>query len=618
MQQQKMMLEEPLKLSDTIERESDRALDDLRETKKLAHEANMRRNEAMSTGKVSDIYTELNALNETFSTELKTKDKNIETLKVELVKAKQELLNKDASLDKLKEELGTMKSSEDKLKEKLGTMNSFESKALNLLAESEERFQELDIEIENRKESEKKMFDSFTVRTKELEQTKMELVESKLEIESLRVKLKKLEGSSKKNLSALGDDTEKAFQSLKSELELANQNLARSQENEKDSSMETKSLIEKMSLLKNELKLATEAEDNSKKALDDLAFALKEVATEANQMKEKLSSTQQELEDTKQEAEKFKSKLKSTEEKLDKLKKEADVYKNTSERLRLEAEESLLAWSGKETGFVDCIKRAEEERDAAQRKNTSLLESLKAAENAITAGKQENHKLRDILKQALNEANVAKEAARIAKDALHDKEQALEFIIKENENLKMNEAAALDSIKELKRLVYQGTTNKESKHEDTESSQELQPQNSPEKEHSEGKKKLLSEFGFSLKELKIPHKSNNEDKDEDEDPDKQSDEDCDSGKGDPLKGSIFDTDSPVSAAVVSQTHHRRRSSLLTDSGDATSSDDFDIEGAQFEDADGDKSSRKKKALLRRFGDLLMRRNYHHRKEPSFE
>ncbi|KAH7566874.1 hypothetical protein JRO89_XS08G0247400 [Xanthoceras sorbifolium] len=589
MQQQKRMLEEPLKQSDTIELESGRALDDLRETKKLAHEANMRRNEAMSTGKVSDIYTEVNMLNETFSQELKMKDKNMESLKVELEKAKQDLSDKDASMEKLKEELDNMKS--------------FESKALSLLDETEIQFQELENEIEKRKESEQKMFDSFNVQTRELEQTKMSLVESKLEIDSLRIKLKKLEGLSNglgapESSSSL-DDKEEAFQSLKSELQLA----------------------------KNELKSATEAEENSKKALDDLALALKEVATEANQMKEKLMTTQEELEQTKDEAEQYLSKLKSAEEKLDEVKKEADVYKNTSERLRLEAEDSLIAWIGKETGFVECIKRAEEERDAAQQEKTSLLESLKAAEDAIKTGKQENHKLRDILKQALNEANVAKEAASIAtaensqlKDALHDKEQALEFIIQENQNLKMNEAAALESIKELKRLLGKGT-NKEIKSEDIEPTpQELQPQNSVDKEHSEGKK-LLSEFGFNIKELKIPHKSINADKDGDEDPNKHSDEDCDSARADPLKGSIFDTDSPVSQPGTQthhQTHHRRRSSTLTDGGDAASSDDFEsLDGAQFEDAEGDKSSRKKKALLRRFGDLLMRRNYH-RKEPSLE
>ncbi|KAK1559858.1 hypothetical protein Q3G72_019139 [Acer saccharum] len=61
---------------------------------------------------------------------------------------------------------------------------------------------------------------------------------------------------------------------------------------------------------------------------------------------------------------------------------------------------------------------------------------------------QENYKLQDIIKQMLNESHVAEEAARIAKDALHEKEQALEFIIRENENLKMKEAPALDSIKE--------------------------------------------------------------------------------------------------------------------------------------------------------------------------
>ena len=86
--------------------------------------------------------------------------------------------------------------------------------------------------------------------------------------------------------------------------------------------------------------------------------------------------------------------------------------------------------------------------------------ALVAAENLGKKAKDENQKVRDILKQAISEANVAKEAAGIAraensnlKDALLDKEEELQFALKEVERVKANEALANENVKKLKRLL---------------------------------------------------------------------------------------------------------------------------------------------------------------------
>ncbi|KAJ8551490.1 hypothetical protein K7X08_021505 [Anisodus acutangulus] len=157
------------------------------------------------------------------------------------------------------------------------------------------------------------------------------------------------------------------MENLKSELKLA-------KENEKIASSKAKDLND-------EMKLASEAEEKSRKALDDLALALKEVASEASEAKEKLTTTQLELGQVKKEAGHLKEMIKSIRARyklfLDEAKKEIELYRNTIERLKSEAEESLLAWNGKEMSFIACIKEAEEERDLSLHEATKLRSLLK-------------------------------------------------------------------------------------------------------------------------------------------------------------------------------------------------------------------------------------------------
>lgn len=561
MQQHTGHLEEELKKTKgqlyVTEKERDRAFDEVKEMKKVAGEANMRQ-------KVREMQMELNSVKDALSIasqELNIKEKNMNSLKLELGKAKKlelKLAERDALLGKLKGELSSVKISE--------------ANVIALLSDGKIRIQELEEEIKKGEELNSKTFDSLVLQTKQLEQTKILLEEAKLEIASLHERMKKLEG-------------------------------------EKMDSLKVKTLREEMERLKNELKLVTEAEENGKKAMDDLALALKEVATEASQAKEELSVSQAELDYIKEEGENLKVMLKSKEEMykelLDEARKEAERYKNTAERLRLEAEESLLAWNGKETGFVDCIKKAEEERFAEQEETSRLLELLTAAERKAMASKEENQKLRDILKQALNEANVAKEAAGIAKaensqlkDSLAEKEDALNFLTRENEHLRINEAAAFENIKELKRLLSEALT-KELRKEDKEKSPTKESKKE-DKEHKDGNK-LGKAFSFRLKDLKLPNKHRNVDEDPEND--------------EALTSSIFGT----LASSDSAAHQRKKpSSVFTDGGETLHPDDFDhLDGTHFNDPDNDKGPRKKRALLRRFGDLI-RRSHLQRKEPLIE
>ncbi|CAK7354590.1 unnamed protein product [Dovyalis caffra] len=584
------------------ERERDRARDEIKEMKKLADESNARLKEATSNGKAADVFTELNSVVESLS------------------KSNQELKIKEMAITSLKAEVGKLREVEAKLVEKVNLLEKLKKELSDVKStQSMKRNQGLEAEVKKGNEADMKLLDSFAVQTKQLEQTKILLEESKLEIKSLHKKVEELEKHDRDRISL-----QKEIESLKSELQLARQNRTHAQEGGKHSASKTKNLIEGMELLKHELRLATEAEENSKKAMDDLVLALSEVATEASQTREKLMLTQEESEHFKKEAEDLQENLNGIEDKyrtlLNGARKETDRYRKTAERLRIEAEESLMAWNAKETGFVDCIKRAEDEKSCAWEENTKLLELLRTAENMNKIAKQETQKVRDILKQALNEANAAKEAAGIAraensqlKDVLTEKDNALVFITQENENLRINEAAALEQIKELKQLLSKASET-QCNVEDKESQHKQKPQNAEEKQHKNGKK-LGPSYSFNLKELIIPHKH----KDVDENnktPDKQNNkgEEDDSDNADPLRGSIFDDEAESPVATL---HHQKK---FTNDGEVAKPEDYDhLDGAHIDDPENERNSMRKRAYLRRFGDILLRRGGSNRRgQPAVD
>ncbi|KAM7261758.1 hypothetical protein ACFE04_020835 [Oxalis oulophora] len=573
-----------------VEQEKERAVDELREMKKVAEAANMRLSEAMSTEKVADIYTEYGVVKESLKNakqELNTKEKHIDYLKIQLGKRKElerKLEEKDIYLEKLTDELSNLKTSE--------------ALTSDLLSDSEKRMEILEVELENEKKSGEKVLDILSELTKQLEATKVSLEEARIEISCLRLVAENMEKPSHKVLA--GSRTmPKNFHIMEEDYDM--------EDDAKHGIADVMSILKEREFLKSELKFATEAEENSKKAMDDLALALQEVATEAKDLKEKLDSTNEQLELAKAEVKKLKLDFSKTEASFKvhmmESRKEADRFRNRADRLRIEADETLLTWTGKETGFVNCIKRVEEENSALQEENRKLHELCIDLERLTKSAKQETKQVRDILKQAVNEANVAKEAAGIAraensqlKDALAEKDRALNFISHENENLKINEAAANQNINELKRLLSE---------KDQESTRMEQNSQEPNKERKKSRKNSMN-----LKELILPSK-----------PPKDGcepvhEEESSGEELNPFKGSIFDN---VVSPMLQATHHRKMSSsAFTEFAESMNLEEFDqMEGGIGDDMDGDKNSRKKKALLRRFGDLIRRRSFH-RKEPSID
>lgn len=334
-------------------------------------------------------------------------------------------------LNRLQEEL--RKEKEEKARaldeiEELRKMNMNRNKKLKSngvegQSDLADRLQQLEGELEAARDSEKKMLLSLEAQTKQLEQTKVSLEEAKLEIASLRDSSKSLE----------------SFNPGKQPVKNLRRRGVMSFSFADPGEVETWSL-------QRELKLAVESEEKCKKAMDDLAITLKEQTTEAREAKGKLLLTQAELNSARTEVESLKSLLENTEDKLQLALEEA-------ERLKVESDELVVASKEKERGLVDCIKMFEGELSKGNEENEKLIKS----QGVI---RDENSRLREMLKHAVGEANVARESLEIARvensrlnELILEKENALQSIKQEYESLKISEAAAQSSIKELKDMI---------------------------------------------------------------------------------------------------------------------------------------------------------------------
>ncbi|KAL3630513.1 hypothetical protein CASFOL_023497 [Castilleja foliolosa] len=599
----------PSQVSNLSKNQADRAMATQQQMGDMEEELRMTKEKLnvseIEKHQIIDQLKEIESLKKSLSSkmdEFRSKDKKIDSLESELGRARQLEAEKNASFDKLNNELRDLKDKEN------------ETKAL--LLENKKRIQELEDEVDRRKELESKTADSLAFQTKQLETTKFEIVSLHEKIESLEEKLLTQDSSAISSKESV-IFSEEEINRLKSELESA-------QQGEKNASSRVKSLLSEMEVLRNEWRLAIEAEEKSTKAMEDLALALKEVATESNQAKEKLNSTQTELQHVRGEAEKLKNMVRNTEETyknlLNEAKQESEKHKNTVDRLRLEAEETLLALSAKEMGFVSCIKQAEEEKATAQCQNAKLSENLKAAENMTRAAREETYKLRDILKQAVNEANAAKAAAGIArdensllKDLISDKDERLHFLTRENERLRMCEAAANENVKQLKILLSRSSLTDLKSEEYKECLDDVDEDDNDDDDDDvnddskdENKTKMSNHnksFSFCLEDLKFMNES--EEKVLDEDP----------VKAEALRGSIFDSnaETPKSEPRTPKTALSARR-YLEDGKVGRKSEDLD----QLSDSDCSErgSHRRTKTMFQRVGDLLAIRRSYHKKEAA--
>lgn len=546
----------------------------------IAVEANSKQVEDLSL-ELSSLKELLKAANISLTVAEKLRDSNVE---MESNKANELLALSSSTIDPQMLKGGSESelvenASIEKLELELRNAKDRESQAMGFLSESKIRIEVLKVELEEAKESEAKMLESLISQTKQFEETKISLEEAKLEIASLSENI----GSLRNGSRAL--DESRQYSKIGE-------------------------LDKTVKMLKNELKVATEAEENSRKAMDGLAFALKEVTTEANQVKEKLALAQSELEDVRVEAAYSKQMVKSTDDKfqvlLDEARREIDFYKQAIEILKQENEESTISWNVREGGLLTYIKKSDAEIASLKEGNRKLAGSLKEAKEEIKMARVEIRNLRDIVKQAVKEATVAKEVVEIArtencrlKDNLSDVSSALESITKDNERLKNKENVALDNFKELISLNDTTSTATLSKTGSlpVPKSVDAEPEvrkKAKAKENKDGKEAIKFTLVRSKEkkflQLENIHKRHNDA----------------SLNSDALEGSTIDS--------LSSPEHSISPLALTDDGETSKWDDLDHndEGGRIDDFENDGSSltrpRKKKTLLKQFRTFLRRKS----------
>ncbi|XP_047967309.1 unconventional myosin-XVIIIa-like isoform X2 [Salvia hispanica] len=514
----------------------------------------------------------------------------VESLKKMVASARDEGTAKDQKMANLEAELGRMRQGEADKDASLGQL----MKELRELREKETKVQELERELERKTMAESSM-------ARQLDSAMFELEESKIEIASLHEKIDGLEDLCHRIGKEATNNEE--VRDLKSKL-------LKAQEAETRAVAKAESLADEMEVLKGEWKFAMEGEDKSAKAMEDLAMALKEVAMEANKAKMELIEKEAEVERMKGE--------------LAEAKEAAETHRAASERLRAETEETLFAWNAKEIGFMSCIKRADEERALAQIESHKSAESLKAAENMTRSAREETYKLRDILKQAINESNAAKAASGLArdensllKDCLAEKEEALHFTTRENERLRISEAAAQEHVKQLKQMLTLASAEIKIDDDKDEIGFVMFTDHGHDEDGNGDEDRKIS---FNMDEVKFINDAEDGDEDEDEDEDPE--------KAEALKGSIFDTsvETPkMEARTPKATFFRLKSTKSTSSPledeHRTGGEDGHDEADGEADGEGDKHEhgpRRSKTMFQRVGGLLTIRKSFHRKEPSID
>eukprot|EP00268_Persea_americana_P034982 TRINITY_DN3455_c0_g1_i6.p1 TRINITY_DN3455_c0_g1~~TRINITY_DN3455_c0_g1_i6.p1 ORF type:complete len:864 (-),score=302.51 TRINITY_DN3455_c0_g1_i6:290-2881(-) len=475
-------------------------------------EINAEKAEVLSA-EVSRLKASLDSMLETKSNEaaelVKKLHSDIDLLKEELERAK-----------KAEERLAEMEALIEGLKVEVIDSERAASDANTLVDELKKKAEFLESQIEEATQSERSALESLASLKKQLEMNNASLQEAESEIASLRENVESLEislGRHKVDLEESDRRLEmakqeamemtKTVENLKSELQSAKEDKAQAQNNEMLALSSVQTLLDEKNKLIDELEASKDEEEKSKNAMESLASALHEVSMEARDAKEKLTTNQAELGNAESQVEELKSVLEATKDKyepmLDKMKEEmgrleqlAEKYQTESKTLKAKfdekeldfmtaikksdeeldaakremdmlAENSKAEWHEKELGFMASIKESEHEIIALKEQLDRLLNLLKETEEEAQSAKEDGEQLQITLKQAKSEANSAKEAAEKAKadnlqlnERLLDKENELQSITQENDDLRTREAAALEKVEELSRLLAEASAKK--------------------------------------------------------------------------------------------------------------------------------------------------------------
>ncbi|XP_020577370.1 WEB family protein At3g02930, chloroplastic-like isoform X2 [Phalaenopsis equestris] len=386
----------------------------------------------------------------------------VEALKVELEEAKL-----------AEEKLAQMETLAEGLKSELINAKKAESDAAVLVDEWKKKAELLESSLEEIKESESLAQDSLASLTKQVEESKSMLDDTESEIISLRGKVEALElevasheadhEKSEIQLTLAKQealDLKNMVEVLKSEIRRAEEDRAQALNNTKLTTSTVENLNQENSKLAAELQITKEDSEKAKKAMEGLAAALHEVSLEARDVQERLLIKQAEVDSVAAEVDELKLTLKNTQEKyvvmLDEAKYEIVCLKKTIEKSETEAKDLMAEWDDKEINLRNAMKKADDEIVSIKLERDKAMETLEMKKCEVKAAEEEANKLHDKLRQAEYELFVASDAieevkaeCRGFKEIILDKENELQNIFQENEELRVRDSAASEKIKEL-------------------------------------------------------------------------------------------------------------------------------------------------------------------------
>ncbi|XP_008799393.2 WEB family protein At3g02930, chloroplastic-like [Phoenix dactylifera] len=400
----------------------------------------------------------------------------------------------DSEVDALKQELERTKAAEEKLIEmeslaeglqiELTGAKKAESDLTKLADEWKKAAELLEVQLEESKQSEKALSDSLAPAMKQLEESNALLEHAESEIGTLKGKMESLDIEVARHKTDLDEshrrlylaqqealDMGKTVEVLKSKLQMVEEEKLQALNNEKDAASNIEGLTEERNKLIDEVNIARDEGEKVKKAMEGLASALHEVSTEARETQERLLTKQAEIEDAHAQIERLKSALKNTEERyevmLDEARYEIVCLKKTVERLETESQSFSGEWEEKELNFMTAIKESDEELASLKVEMAKVVDALTGAEREAKAAKDDAVQMTTKLREADSKGTAANEAAEEAKaeslqmkESLLDKENELQSITQENDDLRIREAAALEKVKELSALLAEATAKK--------------------------------------------------------------------------------------------------------------------------------------------------------------
>nr|GLL28310.1 WEB family protein At3g02930, chloroplastic-like [Ipomoea trifida] len=418
----------------------------------------------------SQIATEANEKNKL----VEEMNLEIETLKNEFEKAKtfeMEVMEKEAILEQLNVELEAARMSE--------------SYAHNLVEEWKNRVEELEAQTAEAHRNERSASESLESAMKQLEGSNDSLHDAKSEISSLKEKVGLLEISiarqkvdleeSDRNLKMAKEEASEMtnkVESLSSDLETAKEEKIQALSNEKLAAESVQKLLEEKHKFLGELESSKAEEEKNKKAMENLASDLHEVSLEAREAKEKLISIQAKNENYDSQIEDLKLDLKATNEKyeriLDDAKHEINLLTKSVEQSKQDYQALKTGWEEKELSLMNRAKKTEEENASMDKEISRLVTLLQEAQEEAYTRKENVANLNSSLKEVESEViylqevlSEAKAESMKMKESLIDKENELQNVTHENDELKSREAASLQKVEELSKMLEEALSKKQ-------------------------------------------------------------------------------------------------------------------------------------------------------------